>query len=488
MRKLGPAAALAAASLGIAASAFAQATSPKVSPKDIPEEPDLHYVPPRLEEALPEGPRGWLEEYEAYATKRAEEISKMDIWGVTSQLPKGIFSAKVQYNNRRASERFTGDGSGRRQVIDPITFDVDLQGIVPNYQGRPFLDIDLNPRGKGYGITTQISYGVTDRVNPYVEIPLQYITAGFSPVLGPSEAGDPANATTLNNLIGLLALTTPGSRVPELQPIFPLENIDDVCVIIELLGRPCPGFNWHTNGLEVGDIAAGVSWNFYRDKYFSLGITPRMFFPSGKIADPDNNIAFALGPELDRGVGTFGFGGTLQLDFRPPDPFENADVIFSVEYSGHKYLTDTARASPRFFKPDPVAKQLAVLGFESSFFPDLSTLERTYEYDPGYNNDLTLTATFSLFKAADIAVAWGWGYKSKPTVKSNLTEFDQLAQTLELFTAEEGYTLGVGATVPLFPFNIPAALGFSWKWNTGGRNGIIFEDNYTLGCQLFVPL
>ncbi|MBZ0251934.1 MAG: hypothetical protein K8I02_01225, partial [Candidatus Methylomirabilis sp.] len=237
-----------------------------------------------------------------------------------------------------------------------------------------------------------------------------------------------------------------------------------------------------------GDIAAGFSWNFYRDKYFSLGITPRMFFPTGKIADPDNNIAFALGPEVDRGVGTFGFGGTVSLDFRPPDPFEMADVIFSVEYSGHRYLTDTKRASPRFLKPDPVAKQLAILGFESAFFPDLSTLDRTYEYDPGYNNDLTLTATFSLFKMADVAVAWGWGHKSKPTVKSNPTDFDQLAETLELFTAEEGQTLGVGVTIPLFPLNIPMALGLSYKSDVGGRNNLIYEDNYTIGGQLFIPL
>ncbi|MCA9771147.1 MAG: hypothetical protein KC466_01985 [Myxococcales bacterium] len=466
---------------------IAQTKGPPARPESIPEDYTGTVVPRALEKVLPGEAEGWLESYEAYVQKRAEEISEMDIWGNTSQLPRGVFSIKTQLNTRRATQRFSQDGKSRTQIIDPITFDVDLGPLLPANKGRHFLDIDLNPRGGGEGITTTLSYGVTDALDFYVEIPLQRIRAKFDLKLGDSEAGDPANAGVLNALLDVLASANPGSAVPSLQPIFPLDDFESVATVIELLGRPAPSLRWRSDGFEMGDIHAGFSWNYFRNKWLSLAVAGRVFFPTGKVADPNNALYFGLGPEIDRGVGTFGFGGTNWIDIRPPLPMENIEFVINFETAASIYLVDHRRPSPRFLKPDPIAKSLSLLGFESSFFPDLSELDPQYQYDPGYNYDFNVGFTLTFYRWISLSFLWSYAYASKPVLSANLKDFVLLAESLELFTEQANESIGAGVQIPLFPFNIPLAVGLSGEWVVGGRGNIIFKDNYTLGFQLFIP-
>ena len=132
-----------------------------------------------IELAVPEGMVGGEEEkksifrkYKEFLDSEIEKLSEMDLYGVTSQLPKGYLSMKWDWGTIKASHRYN-DKRKLGPVMPPITFS--------DAQGNPLIKIDMGLSGHGGGHTFQWSYGIIDELDWYFELPFTYMNINFYP-------------------------------------------------------------------------------------------------------------------------------------------------------------------------------------------------------------------------------------------------------------------------------------------------------------------
>jgi hypothetical protein len=404
-----------------------------------------------------------------------ERIDKLDLYGVSAQVPEGYFTVKWDYTMLKASRRYNGVGEAGN-IVEPVEFTVDHG----DGQVHKLISLDLGVSGEGGGHTFQLSYGISDWLNPYVEIPFQYMTVKMNPKLNPVIDGkdytlnpDYANVPEAVLFNGALGVSNPAEYTSQ----------DFMCrTLPDKLGRPTPGRLYEARWV-LGDINAGFSYNFYRSEHLSAHITPRVYFPTGRVADANQSLLYATGPQLDTGIGGWAAGATAGYDIRLWKPHDYFDFIFSSEMKMTYGFEQQRKYPTNFTPPDPLVASNSAI---SAYFPDLSSLEGTFSYTPGMSVEWTAQLQAQL---ALVGLAFGYGisFSQEPEIDAD-PNFVTMVNTLEILGQQTIQQIQVGGQISLLPLYIPLNLGFAWRKVVGGQNAIIFDDYYQITVQGYLPV
>ncbi len=428
--------------------------------------------PAMAEAGAEEESRSWT----GFLDSEFEKIAGMDLYGVTSQLPKGYLSFKWDWGTIRAKNRY----NNKRKlgpVMEPIAF---------TDEGNELINIDLGLNGHGGGHTFQLSYGLTDPLDWYIEIPFTYMNVSFDPKLSNIKTADGEEYKDGDG--------EGGYKVhPSLAPLLGIKDGRDftACQFLyetmPMLGRPTPAADYQGKWL-LGDINTGFSWNIYRTELFSVALTPRVFLPTGHKPHPNNNLLWGTGPEIETGIGGWAAGFTQGYDMRLfrhtfhvgklPIPL---DIIASTEF-GASYGFPQQREYPDNFPvPNPLAAEL-----DPTAFPDLSELDGTFTYTPGWSVDWIsqVQVQFAIF---GFGVAYGIQHSQEPELIGDDT-FLMMAKGLELLGQQTLEAVQFAGSISLLPFYIPLDIAFQYRKVVDGYNAIVFDNYYQLTVKGYIPL
>lgn len=425
-----------------------------------------------------------------------ERISRMDLYGVTAQLPKGYFKIKWDWARLNATQRFDSNHNRvsalrirptqTKEFTDPKTGKKFTRDV-------PLLDLDFGLSGSGGGHTIQMSYGILGNLDWYIEIPFQYMSVEFNPVLYPiEEYDDQGNVMHNGNQIHPMVASLLGYKNRS--------NIDAWLFLRDLLpnlARPLPAQRYRGEWL-LSDINTGFSWNWFRNHRMSAALTPRIYFPTGTVADPNRSLFYGTGPQLDTGNGGWAIGFTQGYDVRIYQYSYWIDIIASTEFTTaygfkqeRKYPTNMG--FPKEWTPEQKQRARAVLlqlDPSGTSFPDLSDLietsGETFSYTPGWSVDWTVQLQFQI---AILGLGFGYGvsHKQEPEIQGD-PRFIAMSKSLELLGQQTYQAIQLSASLNFLPLYIPAEVGFAWKKMVDGYNAIIFDDYWQVVGNVYIPI
>lgn len=398
----------------------------------------------------------WFERFIAY---EAERILQLDPYGVTAQMPQGWLKIKWDTGFIEAGHRYNRFGE-LGPVFAPLSFESN---------GEQVIEADLGFGGTGHGYTLQMSYGLFDRLNWYVEHTwtFQHVT------IDPSLATVDEDGNYIHpGYASFFDIDDPQAYDSEefLYNTFPM------------LGRPTPDTEYNATWMR-GDVNTGFSWNFFRNERMSAAITPRIFIPTGYVPDPNSSIFYGTGPALESSVGGWMTSVTQGLDFRllrlPPW----IEIIASTETTlGYAFKQERPYPT-NFLQPDPLAQQI-----DPSAFPDLSELEGTFDYTPGISVDWYAKTGFQ-FGPLGLSAGYGLKYSQEPLMGSDTDpNFQLMVDSLEIMGSQTQHLVQVGASLSLLPLRIPGNIGASYTEAIGGQNAIVFDNYWIINAELFFPI
>ncbi len=395
--------------------------------------------------------------YREFWMSELVRIGEMDLYGVSAQLPQGYLKVKMDYGWLTANSRYNGQGE-LGPVFQPIAFELN---------GEEQLNVSLDLGGSGGGFTFQASYGILDELDWYVELPYTAMNLSLSPV---ANAIDDEGNTIGTVAAGLLGVE---DRMAYNASNFIYETFPQ-------LGRPPVATSYDGKWL-LGDINTGLSWNIFRNHRFSTAWTNRIFLPTGNVPNPESSITYATGPQPEIGIGGWGVSTTAGYDLRLYQHAPWLDIILSTDF-GFGYFFKQNRDYPtNFTEPDPLAAQL-----DPRSFPDLSHLEGSFSYTPGFN--LTWTTQLGINVAGvGLSAAYGWAYSQKPMLDAD-PAFVQMVDGLELLGQQSRSELALGASISLLPLYVPANIGISRRIFVDGRDTLVFSNFWQFTIETFAPL
>ena len=400
----------------------------------------------------------WTKRFQA----ELKYLDKIDFWGnATTQLPKGLLGIKYNCNFVKGGVQWDMKGNSMGGVLPVIIGDFGPQG-----------GIKLDPRATGGAAfhSVQISYGISDAVDFYIKIPFMHLKVDLDPVY----------------------------EVRGLASIIFGQTLEDFYKTIETFGRPRPSYHYETNGVEMSDIDFGFSWQYLRNSFFAGSLTLRVYAPTGRLANPDRQIYLLLGPELDAGKGSWGFGLSAAYDARIP--YKRLKyIVFSAEMDVQQRLP-YKRTFPHFKKPDYSKVQNfgndVVAGLKS-FFPDVSAdAGRKYTIYPGTIFGLMASmhvdvggVIANLPGALDAGVEYDYIAVMSSIVKGLHPAADAMMSSTLFAGGATEHHLQVGvSTSALMALSIPLRLKFKYEWMFAGTNTLQLVDNWGFGVELYLPI
>jgi hypothetical protein len=406
-----------------------------------------------------------------FIDKELDKLADSDLYGVTAQMPKGYASIKWDYTQLTAGKRYND-----KHELTPIMAPISLGG------GRK-LDPGLGGRGGGH--VFQASYGILGNFDWYFEVPFQYMHLGFHPKLL-DENGDEVTGTNPD-----------GSPDPDYSR---KEGIRALHTMLPQLGRPVPAMKYDAEWV-MGDINTGFSWNPWRTHRGSAAFTARVFFPTGRVANPNSSLTLGTGPEMDTGLGGWGIGFTQGYDLRLFQYKHWIDVIASSEFT-LSYGFEQKRRYPTNFATEPNRNLLQALAngndgkkgtrdddysvFNS--FPDLRHLKDlgSYNYTPGFGIQWMTKLNIQL-ALLGVGVGYGVIHSQEPEMQGDYY-FIQMAKSLQLTGQNTIHAIQVGASLSLLPIYIPIDFSFAWRKMVGGYQCIVFDDYWNVIIKTYIPL
>lgn len=399
----------------------------------------------------------FIDKYWEFLKGEINRVGKMDLYGVTAQLPRGYFSMKWDWGTIKASRRYN-DQRKLGKIIEDIEFGPT--------DDENWISIDMGVSGGGGGHTFQFSYGITDPLDWYIELPFTYMDIAFSPRMNTiDEEGNVIHSSIASAL-----------RIKDTKN-FNGDQFNNF--VLPALGRPTLATRFNGKWL-LGDINTGFSWNIYRSKRMSVALTPRVFLPTGHTPNPNNNILYATGPEIETGIGGWAAGATQGYDFRIFKYKWWLDIIASTEFS-FAYGFPQKRKYPNFPVPND---KLNIPGLEE-YFPDLSGVEGEFTYTPGLSMDLIAQLQFHI-AIFGFGVGYGVQYMQEPELKAD-RNFITMVKNMELLGAQTLNAIQLAASVSLLPI-IPAEIAFQWRKVVDGYNAIVFDDFYQVTLKAVIPV
>jgi hypothetical protein len=435
-----------------------------------------------IELAVPEGMVGGekksiFRKYKEFLDGEFEKLSEMDLYGVTSQLPKGYLSMKWDWGTIKAKHRYN-DKRKLGPVMPPITFS--------DGQGNPLIKIDMGLSGHGGGHTFQWSYGIIDELDWYFELPFTYMNINFYPTplaVGTDKAGN--NLYVEESTAKLLGIRDPKT----------FSGCDMNYYVLPKLNRPPVAVNSQAKWL-LGDINTGFSWNIYRNSRFSVALTPRVFLPTGHTPHPNNNLTYGTGAEIETGIGGWAVGFTQGYDLRLFKYSYWIDVILSSEFTT-AYAFQQQRDYPTNFPDMRLTDDPETAVDESTFptagesmdpmtFPQLHDLKGTFSYTPGWSLDWSAQLNVQL-AIIGLGFAYGISHSQEPELNGNQA-FVNMAKGLELLGAQTIEAIKLGVSLSLLGLYVPLDVSFSWQKVVDGYNAIVFDDFFQLTVKGYIPL
>ena len=388
----------------------------------------------------------FLGEYGRWVQHAQNMLLQMDLWGSSVTIPQGFGVVLFGYGTQRLTQRF--DQNRKLQELIPI---IHVPDPFKLYRGG-FFDFDFAPRGSTHGYFVGAMYGLTDRVT--LGVNLMWVVVH----------------------IKLDAIFTPGTCER-----LGIATRDEFFKLLLKLGHPPPNLQYDSDPADMGDTDVFAMWNYFRNNWFSGGVTGHLYVPTAHTAAPNNNIIFGLGPDIDTGNHAWGLGLNPVFDFRPPKP---ADIVtFSIGLEGAYYF-QTKRKSPKFPKPDQDAwDYLEAQHVDLSFFPNLSDLDPYYYYTPP-----PWVAVSGGIGVGPFSVNYrhGWGFEGD--YQSNSPGMKKMIDTIGLVGNGDDGKLTFAAGLPLTPLYIPGLVQFRFTYQTDGRNALVFRDIYQMGIGFFFPI
>ena len=401
---------------------------------------------------------GLWEDYNALFDQRAAEAEGFEIWGNTFLPPAGMWGFQYKYNIVKSDSRY--DDKGNK---GPILAPVDILGG----------ELDLNPRGTAVahkfaflcGLGKNWAFALECQMGTY---DLEF-DVGYRP---PTDFLAKVAAEYFHLTYGVERFT---------------ESLEGLWQTIELLGHPRPVLVQEDKGLKLGDLSLAVGCNYFRTKHISLLGAVKFSFPTGHTADPNSALTFALGPDLDVGVGSYGFEFGHLADFRLPEPLDWIMCATEVYYS---FYTKHKRKSPTVFtKPEQdIITILDLIGAEvGPYFPDLSQMESEYEYLPGSKVRGVFQIMPTLFGILPLSFGIQANYTNGSVITTNTPEFVQYINAIGLLADSWSVEGWAKITLGLFPLKIPATISAGYNMPIAGKNALILEDNWEFSFQFYSP-
>jgi hypothetical protein len=438
------------------------------------------FLPPAWADSL------WSRYVDMY-DRAIDRALELDLYGVTAQLPQGFFSYKADWNHRRAAGRFDKHGN-KVDLVQPIVF---------GEADSPDLLLDLGASGAGQGLTLQFSYGITDPLDFYIEIPLISADVHVRPKLRRMSttvamllaASLPAGYAPMdlnwfeNGVTKEQYLNAASAWILDYLPRLGRPSLEQGAGYPEDLG---PGKAYHSDGWVLADINLGCSWNFFRSHRWSGAFTGRVYFPTGNVPDPNNSLPLGTGAEIGQGQGSFGIGFTQGYDVRVYQYKYWLDILLSAEFTAAYYF-EHQRRYPDFPRPTSDGQTvLDLLDPNREIFPDMSDLTgKSYGYSPGFGASAFLMLGISSL-IFDVGIGLGYFYSQEPTLDAD-ERFAMMVSNLEMQLAGEYQKFRASAGVTLIPFYIPLQIHYQHERDIGGRNMIYFDQNHWIKIKGFFP-
>jgi hypothetical protein len=401
---------------------------------------------------------GLWQDYKDLYDQRIEEFKGYDIWGNTFLPPAGMFFFQYKYNTIRSNSRFDADNKE-----GPILAPIDIFGGT----------LDLGPKGKAKANKFQFLCGLGRRWAFGVEAQVGTLDLEFDVKYQPPKSLD---AQLVSAWISRRYGTEPFT-----------ESIEGLWQTIELLGHPRPVLEQQDKGLKMNDIGVAVGCNYYRTNLLSCLAAVKVSFPTGHIADSNLALIFALGPDLDVGVGSYGFEIGHLADLRLPKPLDWIVFMSELYYS---FYTSQTRDSPTVFTPpDPyIQAALNTLGVDvGPYFPDLSNMDPEYKLHPGSKVRGVLQVAPTLFGILPISLGIQGNYTRASEFITDTPEFIEYINAVGLVADSWLIDSWVKLTLGLFPLRIPVAIAAGFNMPIAGRNNLIYKDNWEFTFQFYSP-
>ncbi len=401
---------------------------------------------------------GFMDDYIALFDQRVAEAEGYDLWGNTFLPPAGMWGIQYKWNTVRSDSRY--DENGKK---GPILKPVDIFGG----------SLDLNPRGSAQAHNFSFICGLGKGWAFALEVPTGYyhleLDVEYDP---PTSFTAQAASFVISELFGTEPFT---------------ESVEGLWQTIELLGHPRPVLESTDKSVKLGDISLAVGCNYYRTKHFSFLGAVKFSFPTGHLADPDASLIFALGPDIDVGVGSFGIELGHLLDIRLPEPLDWIIIATEVFYS---FYTEHKRESPTVFTP-PNEDVLALLSLTGTdvgpYFPDLSRMEPEYGYIPGAKVRGTFQILPTLFGLIPLSLGVQANYTNASQIITDTPEFKTYVDAIGLVADSWSVEAWAKVTLGLIPLKIPATVSVGYNKSLAGKNALILEDNIEVSFQLYSP-
>ncbi len=337
---------------------------------------------------------GPMDGYISLFNQRAAEAEGYEIWGNSWLPPAGMWGIQYKWNMISSDSRY--DENGKK---GPILKPIDIFGG----------SLNLNVQGSAQGHTFTFLCGLGKRWAAGMDFLVGYYDLDFDvEYTAPTSFTAQAASAVISELFGTEPFT---------------ESLEGLWQTIELLGHPRPVLIGNDQTLKLGDISLVVGCNYYRTKHFSFLGALKVSFPTGYLADPNKSLIFALGPDVDVGVGSFGFELGHMIDIRLPKPLDWIIIATEVFYS---FYTEHTRESPTVFTA-PNEDVLALLSLTGTdvgpYFPDLSNMEPEYGYIPGSKVRGTFQVLPTLFGLIPLAFGIQANYTNASIIQTNTPEF-----------------------------------------------------------------
>jgi hypothetical protein len=428
-----------------------------------------------------------------FIDREIDKVGRMDLYGVTAQLPKGYFKFKWDWASLNASQRFDSNHNRVSALRIRPTVQQEYGKPDPVTKKRPskevpLMDLDFGLWGEGGGHTIQMSYGLLGNLDWYIEIPFQYMEVNFNPRLNTIEELD-ADGNYVNN----------GNQLhPQIASLmgYARSGVDTwqfLRALLPKLARPLPAMRYKGEWL-LGDINTGFSWNWFRNHRMSAALTPRVYFPTGRVADANQALFYGTGPQLDTGTGGWAIGFTQGYDVRIYNYSYWIDIIASTEFTtAYGFKQERNYPSNMGFPKEWTEQQksqaralLAQLDPGGTQFPDLSDVRGQFSYTPGWSLSWTAQLQFQV-AVLGLGVGYGVSHQQEPEIQGDW-RFVQMSKSLQLLGQNTYHAIQLSASLTLLPLYIPAEIGFSWKKMVDGYQAIIFDDYWQVVGNFFVPI
>jgi hypothetical protein len=374
--------------------------------------------------------------------------------GSAEVLPKGVFSANVQYSYYFGiDQRFDPDGDEEDLAVDfnarlDSTVFPDLSPLDPFIPtgaslGDSVVDFEYDFRD----LFVRLQYGVTDKLSIGVEIPYYWNKNKVDTRL------DTTSATVgLNPFVpgGVAPLTVPGT-VPlteeDVQALLGAGLDTDGDGTVDIPGFGYKRFEtWDDSGLS--DIEVGARYQYFKTDDWQLAFTGGVRIPTGDTDDPDNLVDIGFG------------SGPWALLFHLNNDYTGIEnVVLNATFMYDLVLPDTeTRRVPRDVN-EPITSNRERVDRDLG---DIFQLEGSASYDLPFLEGLSVSALYNYsFKLEDdVDGDQGFVYKSLE---------DETDWTAHYFIVGLSYS-----TIPLFQekrFPLPLVASIEYEnWFAGSNN------------------